>query len=90
MVLTLITVKAIGTSNFQVEHLKEILQIATIPPSLNEIEFSVYLQQPELLEFCKNNEIAVSSFSGLGPMLKHKGGPADAVVDSLAKKETVR
>lgn len=81
-------VKAIGVSNFQVEHLREILDVATVPPALNEIEYSVYLQQPELLAFCKENNIVVSSYSGLGPMLKYKGGPVDAVVDELTKKHS--
>jgi len=80
--------KAIGVSNFQVDHLKQILEVATERPVLNQIEYHVYLQQPELVAFCKENNIVVSSYAGLGPMLTFKGGPADAVVEELAKKHS--
>merc|ERR1712137_55140 len=81
-------VKAIGVSNFQKEHLQEILEIASDPPVVNQIEYHVYLQQPELVAFCQQNNITVSSYAGLGPMLKFKGGPVDSVIEELAKKHS--
>jgi diketogulonate reductase-like aldo/keto reductase len=58
-------VKAIGVSNFQVHHLEDILSDGEIVPAVNQIEFHPYLLQPELLEFCKENQIQVEAWSPL-------------------------
>jgi diketogulonate reductase-like aldo/keto reductase len=42
--------RAIGVSNFRIEDLKK-LELARIKPIVNQIEYHVYLQQPELIEF---------------------------------------
>lgn len=58
-------VKAIGLSNFMVHHIQDILDIATVHPVLNQIEFHPRLQSPELIEFCRAHNIQVESWSPL-------------------------
>jgi len=50
-------VRAIGVSNFLVKHLKSLMSMATIKPMVDQFEFHPELIQPELLEFCKANQI---------------------------------
>jgi diketogulonate reductase-like aldo/keto reductase len=45
--------KAIGVSNYTIKHLEELLKQCEIKPAVNQVELHVYLQQSELLEYCK-------------------------------------
>jgi len=58
-------VKSIGVSNYTVKHLEELLKESTVKPAVNQVELHVYLQQPELVEFCKQKGIALEAYSPL-------------------------
>jgi len=60
-------IRAIGVSNFLVHHLKEFLPECRIAPAVNQVEFHPELVQPELLEFCKKNQIQQEAWS---PIMK--------------------
>jgi methylglyoxal/glyoxal reductase len=49
-----------------VEHLKELFSFAEIQPTVNQIEFSPFLNQMEDLKFCKENKIQVMAYAPLG------------------------
>lgn len=55
-------VRAIGVSNFLVHHLKQVLEQARIKPMVNQYEFHPELMQPELLQFCQDNQIQVEAW----------------------------
>ena len=57
--------KAIGVSNYTIRHLKELLEIAEVTPVINQVEFSPYLYQKELLDFCRKNKIQLEAYSPL-------------------------
>ena len=59
-------VKTIGVANFNAALLLQLLQTATIKPSVNQIELHPRLQQSRLLSFCASHDIAVTGFSPLG------------------------
>ena len=65
--------KSIGVSNFTVKHLKELLATCEVVPAVNQIEFSPFLFQKELLDFCKKHNIQVVAYSPLsrGTHLSH-------------------
>jgi diketogulonate reductase-like aldo/keto reductase len=44
-------VRAIGVSNFMVEHLTKLLDQAEVAPAVNQIELHPYFQQPEVQAF---------------------------------------
>lgn len=58
--------KAIGISNFNESQIQRILNNARIKPANLQVELHVYLQQKSLVEFCKRNNISVTSYSTLG------------------------
>ncbi|GAB2214180.1 hypothetical protein Droror1_Dr00018520 [Drosera rotundifolia] len=58
--------RAIGVSNFSCKKLSELLQIATIPPAVNQVEVNPVWQQKKLIEYCKTHNILVTAFSPLG------------------------
>jgi len=57
--------KAIGVSNYTIAHLEELLRESSIKPAVNQVELHVYLQQPELVDFCKKHNIVVEAYSPL-------------------------
>lgn len=73
-------VKAIGVSNFLPSHLMPLLQTASIPPAVNQIEYHPGYTQDECVQFCLKHGILIEGWSplGTGRML------ANAQLQSLA------
>lgn len=59
-------VRHIGSSNMTVPKLKLVLHDAKIKPAANEMELHPHFQQPELFQFCLDNQIAPIGFSPIG------------------------
>jgi methylglyoxal/glyoxal reductase len=57
--------RAIGVSNFMVDHLEELLSHAKVPPSVNQIELHPWCQQRDVVAFCSAHDIAVVAYSPL-------------------------
>lgn len=81
-------VKNIGVSNFDIEHLERALKIATVKPSVLQIEFHPYLfnQTPGIIEFAKKNDILVEAYGPLTPVVRASDGPLDPVLKNLVGK----
>lgn len=58
-------IRAIGVSNFQVDHLKDLMSDAEVAPMVNQVEYHPLLSQEELLTFCKANQIQLEAWSPL-------------------------
>ncbi|XP_004301234.1 PREDICTED: non-functional NADPH-dependent codeinone reductase 2-like [Fragaria vesca subsp. vesca] len=58
--------KSIGVSNFGTKKLSQILDNATIPPAINQVEMNPSWQQEKLQDFCKVKGIHVTAWSPLG------------------------
>jgi diketogulonate reductase-like aldo/keto reductase len=74
--------RAIGVSNYTIRHLEELLGTCEIVPAINQVEFTPFLYQQELLSFCRSRGIQLEAYSPLtrGQRLKH------LVVAGLAEK----
>lgn len=59
-------VKHIGVSNFSIKKLKDLMSQTQEVPEMNQVELHPFLQQHELLEFCKENNIHLTAYSPLG------------------------
>ena len=58
--------RSIGVSNFSVDYLRQLLATATVPPVVDQVQFSPYEYRKALLESCRENEIALEAYSPLG------------------------
>ncbi len=58
-------VKIIGVSNFKVKHLVDIIDVASSPPIINQIEWHPGFHDDELREFCSRHDIAIFAYSSL-------------------------
>jgi diketogulonate reductase-like aldo/keto reductase len=74
--------KAIGVSNYTTKHLEELLKECEIKPVLNQVELHVFLQQPELVKFCQDNQVVIEAYSPLA----HGYSGYDETLTSIAKK----
>ena len=57
--------RAIGVSNFLPGHLDQLLEHATVTPSINQIEFHPHLQSAGLVKYCDDHGIVVEAWSPL-------------------------
>lgn len=57
--------RAIGVSNFLPHHLDLLLEVATVPPAINQIEFHPNLQSPALVDYCQDRGIVLEAWSPL-------------------------
>ncbi|WP_456359652.1 aldo/keto reductase [Bacillus sp. Y1] len=66
-------VKAIGVSNFQIHHLEELMNVASVIPVINQVEYHPRLTQVELKAFCLKHHIQLEAWSPLmqGELLDH-------------------
>ena len=59
-------VKAIGVSNFNEANINLLLEKTQITPAVNQVECHPFLNQNDLIAFCRKNNIAVTAYSPLG------------------------
>jgi 2,5-diketo-D-gluconate reductase A len=59
-------VRAVGVSNFLVEHLDELRGFADQMPAVNQIELHPTFQQADVVAACREHGIAVEAYSPLG------------------------
>jgi diketogulonate reductase-like aldo/keto reductase len=67
-------VRSIGVSNYTTGHLSELLDESQLAPAVNQVEFSPFLYQEELLNYCRERKIALEAYSPLtrGEKLNNK------------------
>ena len=61
--------KHIGVSNFNENHLKEIIATAVHQPEMNQVEIHPFLQQDALQSFCVQNDILLTAYAPLGSLV---------------------
>jgi diketogulonate reductase-like aldo/keto reductase len=59
-------VRAIGVSNFMVEHLTRLLETASVVPAVNQIEVHPYFQQREVQSVGAKHDILTQAWSPIG------------------------
>lgn len=58
-------IKSIGVSNFQIHHLKDIIEDTGVVPVVNQVEFHPLLTQRELLKYANEQGIQLEAWSPL-------------------------
>lgn len=74
----------IGVSNFTVRHLESMKKYAKEMPAINQVELHVFLQQPELVGYCRDNGIILEAYSPLA----HGKDLNNETVQRIATKHT--
>lgn len=55
--------RAIGVSNYTINHLNELLASSDTVPAVNQVEFHPFLYQQKLLEYCRGHGIQLEAYS---------------------------
>jgi 2,5-diketo-D-gluconate reductase A len=58
--------RSIGVSNFGADDLTQVLATATIPPVVDQVQFSPFEHRAALLDACRQHAIALEAYSPLG------------------------
>jgi diketogulonate reductase-like aldo/keto reductase len=69
--------RSIGVSNFSAGEIESLLQVADVPPVVNQIQFSPFEFRRGLQETCEGRGIVLEAYSPLGTG-RHLGDPAVA------------
>ena len=74
--------RSIGVSNYTIAHLKELLAGSDVKPAVNQVEFSPFLYQRDLLQFCRQHGMQLEAYCPLtrGEKLK------DSTVGGIARR----
>ncbi len=84
--------RSVGVSNYITRHLDELLESSSLVPAVNQVEFSPFLYQKDLLKFCEASKIQLEAYSPLtrgrrldnphvkGIAAKHEKSPAQIVL----------
>jgi diketogulonate reductase-like aldo/keto reductase len=84
-------VRAIGVSNFMVEHLTMLLDRATVVPAVNQIEYHPYYQQQDVQNFNAEHGILTQAWSPIGGITFYRDGShgstlAEPVIGDIARR----
>ena len=90
-------VKNIGTSNMTIPKLELLLRDARIKPAVNEMELHPHFQQPELFNYCLDNEIIPIGYAPIGSPTRPERDTTpedsvdveDPVIKNIAEKRGV-
>jgi diketogulonate reductase-like aldo/keto reductase len=82
-------VRAIGVSNFMVDHLTALLDKAQVVPAVNQIEVHPYFQQREVQDFNAEHGILTQAWSPIGGITFYRDGShgstlEDPVIGAIA------
>jgi len=82
--------RAIGVSNFMVEHLTKLLERAAVVPAVNQIECHPYFQQRPVQDFNREQSIVIQAWSPIGGITfyrdgNHRSTLDDPVIRDIAK-----
>jgi 2,5-diketo-D-gluconate reductase A len=55
--------RSIGVSNFQIEHLRQLMNEADVVPAVDQIELHPYFQNRTVARFCEEHGIAIEAWS---------------------------
>lgn len=58
--------RSVGVSNFGAAELHEVIAAGTIPPAVNQVEFSALRYRRALLDACRRQNVALEAYSPLG------------------------
>jgi diketogulonate reductase-like aldo/keto reductase len=74
-------VRSIGVSNFMVDHLTRLLEVATVVPAVNQIEVHPYFQQREVQDKNAEHGILTQAWSPIGGITFYRDGEHTSTLD---------
>jgi diketogulonate reductase-like aldo/keto reductase len=76
------TLRAIGVSNYSAAQVQELMDVAEVPPAVNQIELNPFTRQREVERFCHDRGVALQAYQPLGRASRF----GDSLVTSMTQK----
>jgi diketogulonate reductase-like aldo/keto reductase len=74
-------VRAIGVSNFMIDHLIALLDHATVVPAVNQIEVHPYFTQRKVQKFCAERGTLIQAWSPIGGITFYRDGSQGSTLE---------
>ncbi|CAJ0947864.1 unnamed protein product, partial [Mesorhabditis belari] len=82
-------IKAIGVSNYLINHLEDLLSYATIFPAVNQAEYSLSYQMNDLVDYCARKAIVFQAYSCQLVATRNKVLNVDRRLTTIARKYSI-
>ena len=79
--------KAIGVSNYMINHLEDLKKNSSVLPAVNQIEFNPFVFEREVKEYCQNLGVAVEAYTPIARGRKFKHQDIKRLSDKYGKTE---
>jgi diketogulonate reductase-like aldo/keto reductase len=77
--------RSIGVSNFSVDELAQVMAIASVAPVVDQVQFSPFAYRRGLLEFARDQQVAIEAYSPLGTGRHLRDRTVRAIADRLGR-----
>jgi diketogulonate reductase-like aldo/keto reductase len=81
--------KSIGVSNFNAKQMQKVMDKATVPIAVNQIEYNVFSHDEDVIAFCDANNITVEAYSPLSGQRGAQSVFTDETVKGIAAAHNV-
>merc|ERR1712224_751553 len=81
--------KSIGVSNFNAKQMQKVMDKATVPIAVNQIEYNVFSHDEDVIAFCDANNITVEAYSPLSGQKGAQSVFSDETVKAIAATHNV-
>src|SRR5215831_12237917 len=77
--------RSIGVSNFGISELEDVIVAGTIPPAVNQVQFSPLEYRRALLDACRRRNVVVEAYSPLGTGRHLSNGTVNRVAQRIGR-----
>jgi diketogulonate reductase-like aldo/keto reductase len=81
--------KSIGVSNFHAKQMQQVMDKATVPIAVNQIEYNVFSHDEDIIAFCDAHNITVEAYSPLSGQRGAQSVFTDETVKGIAATHNV-
>ncbi|VDK17482.1 unnamed protein product [Anisakis simplex] len=78
------TIRSVGVSNYEINHIEEIKKFGKMMPAVNQVEFHPHFTRKPLHDYCDKEGIFFQAYSSLGR--NHEDLIGDKVIKKIAEK----
>ena len=79
--------KAIGVSNFMINHLEELKKNPSVMPAVNQFELNPFVYEKEVIEYCQKLGVAIEAYTPIARGKKSKDSTIKELSDKYGKTE---
>jgi diketogulonate reductase-like aldo/keto reductase len=79
--------KAIGVSNFMINHLEDLKKNSSVLPAVNQIEFNPFVYEKEVIEYCQNLGVTIEAYTPIARGRKFRNTGIKELSEKYRKTE---